>query len=65
MRAARAPSPTAGTMPLIGTHSRTGSGHGLLAASIAACSHGSDRAWSYSRKGLNSAQPAGPSISIP
>src|SRR5829696_2130105 len=52
---------TAGTVALTGTWSRTGSGQGSQADSTAAASHRDASRASYSRKGPNSAQPAGPS----
>ena len=57
--------PTAGTVTLTGTTSRTGSGQSPAAASSAHRSHGSATAGSYSRNGLHSPQPASPRRSIP
>jgi hypothetical protein len=57
--------PTAGTVTLTGTRSRTGSGHGTVAASIALASHRADSRGPYSANGENSPHPAGPWISAP
>jgi hypothetical protein len=63
--ACAAAGPTAGTVTLTGTWSRTGAGQPSAAASSA---HASQRAHSlgpYSANGENSPHPAGPSISAP
>ena len=57
--------PTAGTVTLTGTTSRTGAGQSPAAASSAQRSHGSATAGSYSRNGLHSPHPASPRSSIP
>ena len=61
--ACAASGPTAGTVTLTGTASRTGAGQSPAAASSAQRSHGSATRASYSRNGLHSPQPAGPSTS--
>ena len=57
--------PTAGTVTLTGTDSRTGAGHGTVADSIALASQRADSAGPYSANGENSPHPAGPWISAP
>src|SRR6202034_2712832 len=57
--------PTAGTVTLTGTQSRTGAGHGAVADSIALASQRADSAGPYSANGENSPHPAGPWISAP
>lgn len=57
--------PTAGTVQFTGTTDRTGGGQPSKADSRAARSQATQVASSYSRKGDHSAQPAGPSNSIP
>ena len=55
----------AGTVTLTGISCRTGSGHPCSAASRAAASQGTHVRSSYSGKGENSPQPAGPCTSTP